>query len=455
VEQSPVVKTPEPVQGVRRFLLPFIVITIMVLGKLIGNNTPHEALKLFGIKVDFIIFGAALVMIALKEKHHIEPHLIAVPALGIELAHHLYMGTDLLGHMTHNGYEEPLQLSNIGGLLLGFALMAACYERSEQGDWLPAILPDDWKGPAVLLCFVTVLSVFLDNIAAAMIGGVIAKKVFHGRLTVGFLAAIVACSNAGGAPSVVGDTTTTMMWIAGASPLDVLHAGVGTLGALLVVVPFAARQQDKHQRIQKDPEGAKSFWDTKWSYLAVVVWALGGCIAANVLFDFPAIGVWVGLIIGGFHVGFANLPFKAIGREQLKGAIFILALMATASLMPVKELPAASWPVTMGHGFVSAVFDNIPLTKLCLQQDGYDWGLLAFAVGFGGSMTWFGSSAGVALCNEFEQGKNLFAWLRQGWFIPVGYVLGFLLMVGTMGWQPHNLKKPANTSATMVVAPGH
>jgi hypothetical protein len=32
-------------------------------------------------------------------------------------------------------------------------------------------------------------------------------------------------------------------------------------------------------------------------------------------------------------------------------------------------------------GFVSAVFDNIPLTALALKQGGYDWGMLAYAVG--------------------------------------------------------------------------
>ena len=57
-----------------------------------------------------------------------------------------------------------------------------------------------------------------------------------------------------------------------------------------------------------------------------------------------------------------------------------------------------------GLGFVSAVFDNIPLTKLALEQGGYDWGVLAYAVGFGGSMIWFGSSAGVALTNLFPGG---------------------------------------------------
>ena len=63
------------------------------------------------------------------------------------------------------------------------------------------------------------LSSFLDNIAAALIGGTMARHVFRGKVHIGYLAAIVAASNAGGSGSVVGDTTTTMMWIDGVSPL--------------------------------------------------------------------------------------------------------------------------------------------------------------------------------------------------------------------------------------------
>ena len=76
-----------------------------------------------------------------------------------------------------------------------------------------------------------------------------------------------------------------------------------------------------------------------------------------------------------------------------------------ASMMPVEKLPAASWQTALGLGFISAVFDNIPLTALALKQGGYDWGMLAYAVGFGGSMIWFGSSAGVALSNLFPEAK--------------------------------------------------
>ena len=44
-----------------------------------------------------------------------------------------------------------------------------------------------------------------------------------------------------------------------------------------------------------------------------------------------------------------------------KGSIFLLSLVLAASMMPVHKLPDASWQVALGLGFVSAVFDNIPL----------------------------------------------------------------------------------------------
>jgi hypothetical protein len=80
------------------------------------------------------------------------------------------------------------------------------------------------------------------------------------------------------------------------------------------------------------------------------------------------------------------------------------------------------------------VFDNIPLTALALKQGGYDWGFIAFAVGFGGSMIWFGSSAGVALCSQYPQGRSVFAWLRGGWHVTVAYVIGIAVMLVVHGW---------------------
>jgi Na+/H+ antiporter NhaD/arsenite permease-like protein len=120
----------------------------------------------------------------------------------------------------------------------------------------------------------------------------------------------------------------------------------------------------------------------------------------------------------------------------LRGAVFLLSLVWSASLMPVEALPAASWQTALSLGFVSAVFDNIPLTALALKQGGFDWGFLAYAVGFGGSMIWFGSSAGVALSNSYPEARSVLLWLRHGWHVVLAYLVGFGVMLALLGWQP-------------------
>ena len=120
----------------------------------------------------------------------------------------------------------------------------------------------------------------------------------------------------------------------------------------------------------------------------------------------------------------------------------------------VEHLPTASWQTAFGLGFVSAVFDNIPLTALALKQGGYDWGVLAFAVGFGGSMLWFGSSAGVALSNLYPEARSAAAWVRHGWHVAVAYVVGFAVMLTLVGWQPHAPHKAPREAPAAVSAAG-
>jgi len=166
---------------------------------------------------------------------------------------------------------------------------------------------------------------------------------------------------------------------------------------------------------------------------------------------FPFIGaaVWIVLL--------ACVPLRRPQWSELPGAtrgsIFLLSLVLAASMMPVHKLPDASWRVALGLGFVSAVFDNIPLTALALKQGGYDWGFVAYAVGFGGSMIWFGSSAGVALTNQFPEGKSAFAWLRAGWHVALAYVIGFAVMLVVHPWAP-DAPHRAPTVNVSSVAPG-
>ena len=80
---------------------------------------------------------------------------------------------------------------------------------------------------------------------------------------------------------------------------------------------------------------------------------------------------------------------------------------------------------------------------MAIDQDGYDWGLLAYTVGYGGSMLWFGSSAGVALAGLFPEAKSVKNWLFHGWHVAVGYVLGFFAMLLVMGWHPQQMPDSA------------
>jgi Na+/H+ antiporter NhaD/arsenite permease-like protein len=93
----------------------------------------------------------------------------------------------------------------------------------------------------------------------------------------------------------------------------------------------------------------------------------------------------------------------------------------------------------LGLGFVSAVFDNIPLTALAINHGNSDRGFLAYAVGFGGSMIWFGSSAGVAVAGPRPEAKPTVRWLKEGWPVALAYVLGFFLMLALLGWNPESL----------------
>jgi Na+/H+ antiporter NhaD/arsenite permease-like protein len=281
-----------------------------------------------------------------------------------------------------------------------------------------------------------VLSGFLDNIAAALIGGTVARHVFQGKVHIGYLAAIVAASNAGGAGSVVGDTTTTMMWIAGVSPLAVVEAYIAAIVAMPIFAVPASIQQQRYSPIQKDASKGLKIDPTR-VFAAILVAALAANIGANL--KFPALLDTIpvlGIAVWAAMTAALRAPDWKVMPETFKGTTFLLALVTAASLMPVERLPAASWPTALGLGFVSAVFDNIPLTALALKQGGYDWGYLAYAVGFGGSMTWFGSSAGVALSNMYPEAKSVGRWISQGWPVAVAYVIGFFVMLAVLGWHP-------------------
>lgn len=375
-----------------------------------------------GVQIEFFLFALMLIGVAVFRRRTFEIAIVGV----VVITGFRWLATPF--NPVQHLYGEWQLLLNLFGLLMGFALLARHFEESHLPAVLPRWLPSGWMGGFTLLVFIFVLSSFLDNIAAALIGGTIARVVFRRRVHIGYLAAIVAASNAGGAGSVVGDTTTTMMWIGGVSPADVLHAYVGAGVAIVMCGLVATYQQQRLRPISHSKKTSR----IDGGRLFIVVAILVSAFLANVLFDFPAIGVWLAILVGAI---FRTTHWPEL-RQSLKGSVFLVALVWCASLMPVNSLPDGSVLSVFVMGFLSAVSGSITLTKLALDQGGYDWGYVAYAAGYGGSMIWFGSSAGVALINLFPKGRSVGLWMKNGWHVTVSYIVGFTVMLALLGWHP-------------------
>ncbi len=166
-------------------------------------------MSVFGIPFAFVLFGLTLAGVAIFHRRNFEVAVAGLVAVLIYTfaATNVSVAEDLDNHWR--------LLLNLAGLLFGFAILARHFEDSGVPEWFMGKLPGGWGAGLLLLVGVAFASTFIDNIAAAILGGVVAKKLYQDKVSVGYLAAIVAASNAGGAGSPVGDTTTTMMWIGG------------------------------------------------------------------------------------------------------------------------------------------------------------------------------------------------------------------------------------------------
>ena len=261
----------------------------------------------------FLVFVGALLGVVVDHHHRLR-YALGGLALGIAGKFALHAGFDLVQHLGH----ESQTVLNLFGLLTGLAVVSTHFERSGISDWIPKKLRDDMWGGVQLLLIVFTLSVGIDNIAAAKIGAVVARKVYSGRVMVGFLAAIVFAANAGGSFSVIGDTTTTMAWLAGYTVSQVFPAIVGAIVGVLFSAFFAARAQQAHQPIQAAHQDQDLPID--WVSVGIIGWLLGAAVVGNLAAGLPGVAIWL-----------AILPTLALRspdwhevRDQAGGAVFLL-----------------------------------------------------------------------------------------------------------------------------------
>jgi hypothetical protein len=143
-----------------------------------------EPPALAGIPIDFILFAVTLIGVALFHHHTLKVAITGLVVITLfKIAFSPFPGGEGVAGFVVLLEHEWVLLANLLALLLGFALLSKHFEASQVPAWLPRFLPDDWKGGFVLLVMIFVLSSFLDNIAAALIGGTIAASCSATRCT--------------------------------------------------------------------------------------------------------------------------------------------------------------------------------------------------------------------------------------------------------------------------------
>ncbi len=416
----------------------------LVLPGLAWAGAAPEPIEVAGIPLEFILFALTLLGVALFHSRTLQVALTGVTVITLYkiVFTGFKEGAGLAGFVAHLGHDWVV-IFNLLGLLLGFALLARHFEDSEIPKVLPRYLPTSWQGAFVLLVLVFVLSSFLDNIAAALIGGAMAHTLFNKKVHIGYIAA----HRRGLERRRFGERRRRHHHDHDVDPRRAAERGLPRLrrsrpGAGGLRHPGL----DPAEPALADPEGcvarrADRLGAGGRSSPSSSSSAISTNVFINVQYtehadSFPFIGVAVCLAI--LVTALIRKPEWSLLPGAFKGACFLLSLVLAATMMPVEKLPAAAWQTAFGLGFLSAVFDNIPLTALALAQGGYDWGMLAYAVGFGGSMIWFGSSAGVAISSMYPEARSVGSWLKNGWHVTVAYVAGFFLLLFTLGWQPHS-----------------
>jgi len=276
------------------------------------------------------------------------------------------------------------------------------------------------------------LSAILDNLTTtivmiSLIQRLIARR--EDRLL--FASVIVIAANAGGAWTVIGDVTTTMLWIGGQiSPLKIMGAVfLPSLINLLVPLVFISLAL-RGKTIAPPPKDDGLLAVRRFERNLMFWLGLGVLIAVPAFKTVTHLPPFMGVLLG---LGIVWLVGEIVHRDKDEhirqplslahaltqidmGSIvfFVGILLAVASLehagllsMLAKWLDAAIGRqdvIVVVLGLLSAVIDNVPLVAATMGMydlahyptDSFLWEFIAYCAGTGGSILIIGSAAGVA-----------------------------------------------------------
>ncbi len=339
------------------------------------------------------------------------------------------------------------------------------------------------------VCILTFfLSAVLDNLTTTIVMVSLMKKLVADRETrLFFCGMIVIAANAGGAWTVIGDVTTTMLWIGEKiSTVEVMKAlilpSLACLGIPLMIASLMLKGD-----VQRPETGNEKHDKTLKAWHSNLFLILGFCglifvpVFKSVTHLPPFMGMMFSLSVIWIISEFVKHDLDEATRSSTN-VVGVLKKIDTASilffmgiLLAVGTLQAsgvlrnlAGWlsenvenmqVVALAIGLLSAVVDNVPLVAAGIgmydfPKDDTFWLFLAYCAGTGGSCLIIGSAAGVAAMG-LEKIDFLWYVKRVSLWALVGYLGGAGVFVVQEKFFPHNKTAHVDESIEKAEQSGH
>jgi Na+/H+ antiporter NhaD/arsenite permease-like protein len=306
------------------------------------------------------------------------------------------------------------------------------------------------------------MSSVLDNLTTTIVMVSLLRKLVHEREDrLRFVGLVVIAANAGGAWTVIGDVTTTMLWIKHKiGTVEVMQdLFLGSIVCLLV--PLAgmsfAMRGDLPVLAQRKASIDKTI--QPWHQWLFLVLGLLGLVSVPVFKAVTHLPPYMGMMLSLAILWIASElvshtmdevtksstgVLAALRRVDMSSILFFLGiLLAVGSLGAMGLLQnAAEWLdavlpnrdiVAVVIGLVSAVVDNVPLVAGGIEMyslpinDSF-WMLLAYCAGTGGSCLIIGSAAGVAAMG-LEHIDFIWYLRRIAPWALAGYISGVVVIL--------------------------
>jgi Na+/H+ antiporter NhaD/arsenite permease-like protein len=445
-----------------------------------------------------VVFILGYIMIAFEHKIHIDKaptalitgmicwalysFFLADVSASSELAHHtLAHGNSGNAGLYHHMYD----IANILLFLLGAMTIVETIDEHHGFK----IITDKIKttNKVKLLWTIAILSFFfsalLDNLTTAIVMISLLRKLVGDKQTRWLFAGVVViAANAGGAWSVIGDVTTTMLWIGGqlTDPIGIAIPSliIPSFVALLVpLIILSLTVKGEVSRPEDDSSNGNKFDTTKGEKITLLVVGVLGLLFVPVFKTLTHLPPFTGMMLS---LGIVWTLTEIIHRKKesnhkkhlsvisvlrkvdTSSVLFFLGiLLAVAALQEIGHLNImAEWlsdtlqnnyAINMSIGFLSSIVDNVPLVAAAqgmykpqmieaaqaigeasplidFLPNGTFWEFLALCAGTGGSCLIIGSAAGVAVMG-LEKIDFIWYLKKISLLAIVGYVAGALTYI--------------------------